>query len=75
MHHNPKDLLKGSVEVSSLPMVYYKINEAINRPNTSMADIGKIISDDTGLTVRLLRLLRWHRVVSREFRTRRTASW
>ena len=57
MLHNPKDLLKGSVEVSSLPMIYYKINEAINRPNTSMADIGKIISDDTGLTARLLRLV------------------
>jgi HD-like signal output (HDOD) protein len=57
MAHNPDDLLKGYVEVSSLPMIYYKINEAINNPRTSMVDIGKIISDDPGLTVRLLRLV------------------
>lgn len=51
------DLLKGYVEVSSLPMIYYKINDAINHPRTSMADIAKIIRDDPGLTVRLLRLV------------------
>lgn len=51
------DLLKGYVEVSSLPMIYSKINDAINHPRTSMADIAKIISDDPGLTVRLLRLV------------------
>jgi HD-like signal output (HDOD) protein len=57
MVHNLDDLLTGYVEVSSLPVVYYKINEAINNPRTSMANIGKIISDDPGLTVRLLRLV------------------
>lgn len=57
MAHNPDDLLRGYVEVYSLPMIYYKINEAINNPQSSMADIGKIISDDPGLTVRLLRLV------------------
>ncbi|MBM4351777.1 MAG: HDOD domain-containing protein [Deltaproteobacteria bacterium] len=54
---HPHDLLKGYVEVSSLPMVYYKIDEAINRPNGSMADIGRIVSEDPGLTVRLLRMV------------------
>jgi len=57
MVHNPDDLLRGYIEVSSLPMIYYKINEAINNPRYSMADISKIISDDPGLTVRLLRLV------------------
>ncbi len=57
MIHELDDLLKGYVEVSSLPMIYYKINDAINHPRTSMADIAKIISDDPGLTVRLLRLV------------------
>jgi len=57
MIYNPDDLLRGCVEVSSLPMVYHRINEAINHPRASMKDIGKIISDDTGLTVRLLRLV------------------
>lgn len=53
---DPRDLLKGYLEVSSLPMIYYKIDEVISRPNTSMADIGKIVGQDPGLTVRLLRL-------------------
>jgi HD-like signal output (HDOD) protein len=57
MVRSPEDLLKSSLEVSSLPMIYYRVNEAINHPNASMADIGKIISDDPGLTVRLLRLV------------------
>ena len=57
MVHNLDDLLTGYVEVSSLPVVYYKINEAINNPRTSMANISKIISDDPGLMVRLLRLV------------------
>jgi putative nucleotidyltransferase with HDIG domain len=57
MFHNPDDLLRGYVEVSSLPMIYYKINEAISNPRSSMADISKIISDDPGLTVRLLRIV------------------
>ncbi len=54
---DPRDLLKGYLEVSTLPMIYYKIDEVISRPNTSMADIGKIVSQDPGLTVRLLRLV------------------
>ncbi len=49
--------MKGYLEVSSLPMIYYKIDEVISRPNTSMADIGKIVGQDPGLTVRLLRLV------------------
>jgi len=57
MVHNPRDLLKGYVEVSSSPMIYHRINEAINSPRASMENIGKIISEDPGLTVRLLRLV------------------
>ncbi len=38
-------------------MIYYKIDEAISRPNTSMAEIGRIVGQDPGLTVRLLRLV------------------
>jgi HD-like signal output (HDOD) protein len=57
MIRNPDDLLRGCVEVTSLPMVYHRINEAINHPRASMKDIGRIIGDDTGLTVRLLKLV------------------
>jgi|WetSurMetagenome_2_1015567.scaffolds.fasta_scaffold168723_2 putative nucleotidyltransferase with HDIG domain len=52
-----KDLLSGYVEIYSLPMSFYRINEAINDPQVSMNEIGKMIGDDVGLTARLLRLV------------------
>jgi HD-like signal output (HDOD) protein len=57
MVKKPEDLLKGLVQVSSLPVVYTKINEAVNSPQSSMKDISDIISDDPGLTSRLLQLV------------------
>lgn len=57
MLRNPEDLLKDFGEISSLPIVYQKINEAVEKPRSSIADIGKIISEDPGLTARLLRLV------------------
>jgi HD-like signal output (HDOD) protein len=57
MTHQPRELLESYVEVSSLPMIYHRISEAVNDPLMSMANIGKIISDDPGLTARLLRLV------------------
>lgn len=57
MFDRPEDLLKGMVQLSSLPAVYTKINEAVNNPRSSMQDISAIISDDPGLTSRLLQLV------------------
>lgn len=54
---NPRDLLKGYVEISSLPAVQVRLNEAINNPKKSMSDIAKIIREDAGLTARLLRIV------------------
>jgi len=53
----PNDLLKGYVEVASLPTVFARINEAVNNPRSSMHEIGRIISEDAGLTARLLMLV------------------
>ena len=53
----PEALLKGLVELSSLPFIYIKINEAVNNPLSSIQDISEIISGDPGLTSRLLRLV------------------
>ncbi|HYA13511.1 MAG TPA: HDOD domain-containing protein [Syntrophales bacterium] len=53
----PEALLKGLVELSSLPFIYIKINDAVNNPQSSIKDIGEIISGDPGLTSRLLRLV------------------
>lgn len=57
MFKKPEDLLKGLVQVSSLPVIYTKINEAVNNPQSSMKGISDIISDDPGLTSRLLQLV------------------
>jgi len=53
----PQDLLSGYVEVSSLPMMYSRINDAIANPRMSMGDIGRVISEDSGLSARLLRIV------------------
>jgi HD-like signal output (HDOD) protein len=57
MDANPRDLLRGYVEVSSLPMIHVRLEEAINNPKKSMADIARIIREDPGLTARLLRIV------------------
>jgi HD-like signal output (HDOD) protein len=54
---NPRDLLKGYVEISSLPTVHLRLDEAINNPKKSMVDIAKIIREDPGLSARLLRIV------------------
>ncbi|HVO65725.1 MAG TPA: HDOD domain-containing protein [Syntrophales bacterium] len=54
---NPEAMLEGMVELSSLPFIYIKINEAVNNPRSSIQDISGIISGDPGLTSRLLRLV------------------
>jgi HD-like signal output (HDOD) protein len=50
-------LLKGDVNVVSLPGVYYRVLEVIENPVVSSAQIADVISKDAGLTVRLLRLV------------------
>jgi len=53
----PETLLKGLVELSSLPFIYIKINDAVKNPRSSIKDISDIISGDPNLTTRLLRLV------------------
>ncbi len=57
MDISPRDLLRGYVEVSSLPTIHIRLEEAINNPKKSMSDIAKVIREDPGLTARLLRIV------------------
>jgi putative nucleotidyltransferase with HDIG domain len=57
MISDPKSLLQGYVEISSLPTTFYRIHQAIDDPHVSVTELGNIISEDAGLTVRLLRLV------------------
>lgn len=56
-YKKPEALLKGWVELSSLPFIYIKINNAINDRRSSIKDISDIIGGDPSLTTRLLRLV------------------
>jgi len=42
--------------IHSLPMFYAQLSEAIDHPRSSIADIARIISEDQGLTARILKL-------------------
>jgi len=50
------DLIKGSVKLATLPEVFIKINDMVDDPSSSASDIGKFISQDPGLTARLLKI-------------------
>jgi HD-like signal output (HDOD) protein len=49
-------LLDETSTVYSLPLFYERLNDTINHPRSSIDDISKIITEDQGLTARLLRL-------------------
>ena len=49
-------LISETRTVYSLPLFYERLNEAINHPRSSISDIAKIITEDQGLTARLLKL-------------------
>lgn len=42
--------------VYSLPLIYERLTEVINHPRSSIEDITRVISEDQGLTARLLKL-------------------
>jgi HD-like signal output (HDOD) protein len=46
-----------NINLPSLPMIYGQINEITKKPSSSAKDIGRIISNDTSLSARLLRLV------------------
>jgi putative nucleotidyltransferase with HDIG domain len=52
-----RHLLDEYAEIGSLPMIFVQINEALNSRSGSITDVSRIISDDPGLTARLLRLV------------------
>lgn len=49
-------LLNGISAVPSLPLLHERLAEAINHPRSSISDIAKILSEDQGLTARILKL-------------------
>ncbi len=56
MKIDPHDLVDGNVKVTSLPVIFDRITEVINKPLSSFKDIANVISEDQGLTASLLRI-------------------
>ncbi len=53
----PDSLLSDNLELVSLPEIVFQLNDMVNDPNCSVADIGEVISKDAGLTIRLLKIV------------------
>jgi len=51
-----QQLVNSTSHLCSPPLIYQRLNEAINHPRTSIQQIARIISEDQGLTARLLKL-------------------
>jgi HD-like signal output (HDOD) protein len=49
-------LVNETATVYSLPLIYERLTEVINHPRCSITDIAEIITEDQGLTARLLKL-------------------
>jgi len=56
MNTTPEQLIEGISELVSLPEACVRINEMVDDPAYSAEDIGKVISSDPALTVRILKI-------------------
>lgn len=56
MARSAEHIVKSTLQVASLPTIYTKIEEAINSPHCSNQYLVDILSEDTALSAKLLRL-------------------
>lgn len=54
---DPYELIRNNIDLPSLPIIYGQINETIKKPTSSAHDIGNVISKDTSLSARLLKIV------------------
>ena len=52
-----QDLISENEYLASLPKTFYFLQEAIEDPHSDFAQIGKIISNDPALTLRLFKII------------------
>ena len=57
MSFNLKSLIKDPNEIPSLPVIFYKIMDAIDAPNTTLDEIARLVEKDAGLETRILGLV------------------
>jgi len=51
------DLLRGDLQLSSPPTIYFELQKVIEHPNKSLADAAFIIEKDTTLSLKLLKIV------------------
>ena len=52
-----KDLVSDTIQLISLPDAYLRLKSVLDSPNSSMADVAQVISQDPSLTARLLKMV------------------
>ena len=57
MSLTPNELVQGSIKISSLPEVFFRVNAVLNDPNSSFEDIADVISSDVSLSARLMKVV------------------
>lgn len=53
----PEQLVRSVSTIASLPSIYNRLSEVISHPLSSSKDIGGVVSEDPGLTARVLKLV------------------
>ena len=51
------EVIKGSIQLSSLPEIYFEIQTVLNDPHSSFNDIALVISSDVSLAARLMKIV------------------
>ena len=54
---SPRELITGAIDLPSLPEVVMRAMELVNDPESSAIDIGRVLSEDTAMTARLLKIV------------------
>lgn len=57
MFSSPEELIEQCGPMASLPQAFYRINEAVENPECSFAEIARIIGKDSSLSARLLKIV------------------
>ena len=52
-----ESLVRGAVDLFSLPEVYVKLTQVMQHPHASPADLAAVVQEDQGLATRVLRLV------------------
>ncbi|MEN8131824.1 MAG: HDOD domain-containing protein [Pseudomonadota bacterium] len=55
--HTAESLTSGVTTLTSPPLVYQRIKQVLNDPDSSMKDLAEVITVDPAITARLLRLV------------------